>query len=512
MMEEEKSFENKNTKARASKPIGNMDFGKVPPQATDVEEVVLGALMLEKNAFNAVSDILKPEVFYKPAHREIYKAISDLNQRGEAIDIITVKTELESNNKLEIIGGAYYIAQLTSNVGSAANIEFHAKILVEKFIKRELISISSSILTESFEESSDVFDVLNKAEKGLYDVAQGSINRTNAKMSELIREAIQNIEDIGKKENFGGVPSGFTNLDEITSGWQPSNLIIVAARPGMGKTAFAMAMARNAAVDNGIPVAVFSLEMDAIELVYRLISSETGLKSDVFKKGNLDEKQWTQLHTNISKLSDAPIFINDTPSISVFDFRSIARRLKQQHNIGMIIVDYLQLMRGSNETKGMREQEISLISRTLKAVAKELRIPIIALSQLSRAVESQGGDKIPQLSHLRESGSIEQDADLVCFIYRPEYYQILQDENGNSLQGVAQIIIAKNRHGATKTVNLGFAGDQIKFYNLETEGYSGFGGSNDFSPATIERSSKAWDMPPAPSSFNKFDDIDDTPF
>lgn len=481
----------------------SMDFGKVPPQATELEEAVLGALMLEKDAFTAVSDLLKPEVFYKPAHQTIFKAIDALNKKGEPIDILTVTNELKEQGQLEIVGGPYYIAQLTSRVGSAANIEFHCKILLEKYIKRELIRISSDVITNAFEESNDVFDILDQAEQGLFDVAQGNLNRANAKMSELVHEALKNIEEAAKGETGTGVPSGFHDLDKVTSGWQQSNLIIVAARPGMGKTAFALSMARNAAVEYKVPIAVFSLEMEAVELVNRLITAETGLPSDKLKKGQLTEDEWKQLHSTLPRLTEAPIFINDTPGLSIYDFRAIARRLKQHNKIGMIIIDYLQLMRGSNDTKGMREQEISLISRSLKAIAKELRIPIIALSQLSRKVEDRGGDKRPQLADLRESGAIEQDADLVCFIYRPEYYGITEDEEQNSLKGVAQILIAKNRHGATRDVNLGFIDYQTKFINLQSSPFSSYTPTSvqqpgidvdDFNAPRMEiRPSKNWD-------------------
>lgn len=483
IMEDIRSVIEKGTKTR--KPVASypaLDFGKIPPQAVELEEAVLGAIMLEKDAYTAVIDILKPEIFYKPVHQTIFKAIQSLFEKSEPIDILTVTQELKEKGQLEIVGGPYYIASLTSRVGSAANIEFHCKILVEKFIKRELIRISSEIITNAFEETSDVFDVLDKAEQSLFDVAQGNLNRGSTKMSDLLRDAIRQIEEASKNENKSrGVPSGFDELDRVTSGWQNSNLIIIAARPGMGKTAFSLSLARNAAVDYGIPVGIFSLEMEAIELVNRLIAAETNIDSEKIKKGNLRPDEWEALHANLNKLAEAPIFINDTPGITIFDFRAIARRLHQHHKVGLIIIDYLQLMRGSAETRGMREQEISLISRSLKAIAKELRIPIIALSQLSRKVEDRGGDKRPQLSDLRESGAIEQDADMVCFIYRPEYYGIENDENGDSLKGIAQIIIAKNRHGQTRDVTLGFIASQTKFINLDKAGFG-----NNFMAPDIE--------------------------
>jgi replicative DNA helicase len=466
-MDDIRQILDKNIKPK--KPVSTSavaDYGKLPPQAVELEEAVLGALMLEKDAFTAVSDLLKPEVFYKPNHQKVYHAISELNKEGEPIDILTVTNKLKSLGDLDIIGGPYFIAQLTSRVGSAANIEYHCRILLEKFIKRELIRISSDVTNQAFEESSDVFDVLDFAEQNLFDVSQGNLNRANTRMSDLLHEAIKNIEDKDGDEKSSGVPSGFFELDEVTGGWQPSNLIIVAARPGMGKTAFALALARNAAIDYKKPVAVFSLEMEAVELVNRMISMETGLESDKLRKGKLTQEDWTQLHTNISLLSEAPIFINDTPGLSIMEFRSIARRLKQQNDVSMILIDYLQLMRGTGDSKGLREQEISMISRSLKAISKELRIPIIALAQLSRKVE-ESTDKRPLLSHLRESGAIEQDADMVCFLYRPEYYKITQDADGNSTAGLAQLIIAKNRHGALRDINLGFIAEQTKFHNLD---------------------------------------------
>lgn len=446
------------------------DYGKLPPQAVDLEEAVLGALMLEKDAFTAVSDLLKEEVFYKPNHQKVYHAINELNKIGEPIDILTVTNKLKALGNLDIIGGPYFIAQLTSRVGSAANIEYHCRILQEKFIKRELIRISSEVTNQAFEESSDVFDVLDFAEQNLFDVSQGNLNRANTRMSELLHEAVQKIEDKDGDDKNTGVPSGFNELDDVTGGWQKSNLIIVASRPGMGKTAFALALARNAAIDYKKPVAIFSLEMEAVELVNRMISMETGLESDKLRKGKLTQEDWNQLHTNISLLSEAPIFINDTPGLSIMEFRSIARRLKQQNDVSLILIDYLQLMRGTTDNKGLREQEISMISRSLKGIAKELRIPIIALAQLSRKVE-ETSDKRPLLSHLRESGAIEQDADLVCMLYRPEYYGIYQDASGESTAGIAQLIIAKNRHGSLRDINLGFIAEQTKFHNIDEAPY-----------------------------------------
>lgn len=455
-------------KTASRPPIQNNDLGKIPPQATDLEEAVLGALMLEREAVNEVIDILKPESFYKESHQKIFSAIHDLFQRSEPIDILTVTAELRKTGDLEMVGGAYYISFLTNRVASSANIQFHSRIISQKHILRELIRISSDTIREAYEESTDVFDLLDKAERDLFTVAQGNIRKEYDTMSDVIKQAIENIEAAKKNvDGVSGVPSGFHALDRVTSGWQKSDMIIVAARPGMGKTAFVVSMARNIAVDFNLPVAIFSLEMSSIQLVNRLISSETGIKGEKIRKGNLEDHEFTQLHTRIKKLSTAPIYVDDTPSLSVFELRAKARRLKSKHDIQLIIVDYLQLMTAGSD-KGNREQEISTISRSIKTIAKELNIPIIALSQLSRAVETRGGDKKPMLSDLRESGAIEQDADIVSFIYRPEYYDLDQDEEGNSLLGIGQVIIAKHRNGALDTVSLKFVKDFAKFENLET--------------------------------------------
>jgi replicative DNA helicase len=515
-MDDIRNILDKSTKPKKiNTTLSSTDYGKLPPQAVDLEEAVLGALMLEKDAFTAVNDLLKPEIFYKPNHQKVYNAIFELNKKGEPIDILTVTNMLKELGDLDIIGGPYFIAQLTSRVGSAANIEYHVRILQEKFIKRELIRISSEVTNQAFEESSDVFDVLEFAEQGLFDVSQGSLNKANTRMSDLLHEAIKNIEDKDGDEKNSGVPSGFHELDEVTGGWQQSNLIIVAARPGMGKTAFALALARNAAIDYKKPVAVFSLEMEAVELVNRMISMETGLESDKLRKGKLNQDDWNQLHTNISLLSEAPIFINDTPGLSIMEFRSIARRLKQQNDVSMILIDYLQLMRGTADSKGLREQEISMISRSLKAISKELKIPIIALAQLSRKVE-ETTDKRPLLSHLRESGAIEQDADMVCFLYRPEYYKIMQDAEGNSTAGLAQLIIAKNRHGALKDINLGFIAEQTKFHNLDmaptlSNYVRKYGGNEDSSDVGVEMDRGIEPNPKTITVQSKMND-DDIPF
>ena len=465
------------------------EAGRVPPQAIDLEKAVLGAMMLEKNAVTDVIDILSSESFYDPKHQYIYGVIKELFGSSKPIDILTVTDQLKKNGELEAAGGAVYISQLTSRIASTAHVEFHARVISEKHIKRELIRMGSEVMREAFDDTNDVFDVLNKAEGDLFKIAENNMGRAVAVMQNVVREAIEEIEKASQNtDGISGVPTGFFELDKITAGWQKSDMIVIAARPAMGKTAFVLSMARNTAVDHNQGVAIFSLEMSSVQLVKRLIASETRLSAEKLRKGELADHEFQQLHTRIAKLSTAPIYIDDTPGISIFDLRAKCRRLKLQYDIQMVIIDYLQLMTaGGSKGQGNREQEISTISRSIKEIAKELNVPIIALSQLSRSVEQRGGDKKPVLSDLRESGAIEQDADIVSFIYRPEYYGFMQDENGNSNAGIGEIIIAKHRNGALDSVRLRFIKEYARFDNVE--GYkeesnavisSSIGANNDF--------------------------------
>jgi len=482
---EEKRNIGKRSAALSSISQQLFEIGKLPPQATDLEEAVLGSLMLEKDALTTVIDILQPKSFYKESHGRIFGAIQNLFQRSEPIDILTVTNELKRTGELEIVGGAYYISQLTNRVASAANVEFHARIIAQKYIQRELIRISTETIRDAYEDTADVFDLLDSAERSLFSVVEGNIRKNYDKMSTLIGQAIKQIETAkNQKSGVTGVPSGFTALDRMTSGWQNSDLVILAARPAMGKTAFVLTLARNAAVEFTKPVAVFSLEMSSLQLVQRLIASESELSSEKLRKGTLEEHEFQQLHAKIGRLSEAPIFIDDTPALSVFELRAKARRLKAQHDVSCIIIDYLQLMTVGGETRGSgnREQEISTISRSLKSIAKELNVPVIALSQLSRQVEARGGDKRPQLSDLRESGAIEQDADMVLFIHRPEYYGFTVDAEGNSTAGLAEIIIAKHRNGAVGSVNLRFVDRLAKFMDLDLPGIDAGPGMASYDP------------------------------
>jgi len=445
----------------------NVEYGKMPPQALELEEAVIGAIMIERDAILSVLDILKPESFYKESHQTIYRAIVNLSMNEQPIDILTVTEELKRTEELEEVGGALHITQLTDRVASAAHLEFHARIVAQKYIQRELIRVSSEIQSKAYDESIDVDELLDFSEAQLFEIAEGNIKKETTRINLLIKDAIHQIEEASKREDsLSGVPSGFTKLDRLTSGWQRSDLVILAARPSMGKTAFVLSMARNMAVEHKRSVAVFSLEMASIQLVNRLIVSETELPSDRIRNGRLEPWEWEQLDYKIKNLVEAPIFIDDTPGISVFELRAKCRRLKNLYDVEIIIIDYLQLMTGPSD-KGSREQEVSNISRSLKGIAKELNVPIIALSQLNRSVEMRTGNKRPQLSDLRESGAIEQDADLVLFIHRPEKYGIDQDEEGNSLKGIAEIIVAKHRNGAIGDVTLKFKDEFAKFTDLE---------------------------------------------
>ncbi len=447
----------------------SLEKGKIPPQAIDLEEVVLGAMMIDKKGVDEVIDILSPEAFYLEKHQHIFSAIFQLFENSEPVDLLTVSTQLKKSAALELAGGDFYLISLTQKVSSSAHIEFHARIILQKYIQRSLIKISSEIIEEAYDETKDVFDLLDTAETKLYEVTQGNIKKSSETAQDLVIQAKKKIEEISNKEGLSGIPTGFTKLDKLTSGWQPSDLIIVAARPGMGKTALTLSMARNIAVDQNIPVAFFSLEMASVQLITRLISSETGLSSEKLRTGKLEKHEWEQLNVKVKGLEKAPLFIDDTPSLSIFDLRAKARRLSSQHGIKLIMIDYLQLMTGGSNHGGNREQEISMISRNLKALAKELMVPVIALSQLSRAVETRGGSKRPLLSDLRESGAIEQDADIVSFIFRPEYYKIDEwdDDERSSTQGQAEFIIAKHRNGGLENIRLKFIGNLGKFDNLD---------------------------------------------
>ncbi|MEO7960093.1 MAG: replicative DNA helicase [Ginsengibacter sp.] len=454
---------NKDRKIRrksGSLEMGTMMFGKVPPQAKELEEAVLGAIMLEKNAFDVIIEILKPECFYVEANQRIFRSMQGLQQKNSPIDLLTVVEELKFREELDLIGGPYYVTKLTNAVVSSANIETHARIVLQKFIQRELIRISGEIIGDAYEDSTDVFDLLDDAETKLFEITNNHLRKDYASIDTVLVKTIQRIEDLrSRQDEITGVPTGFSILDHITYGWQPSDLIVLAARPSVGKTAFALNLARNAALHPTKPTVVgfFSLEMSAGQLVQRILSAESEIWLEKIARGKLEEHEMKQLYKKgIERLASAPIHIDDSAALNIFELRAKCRRLKNKHNVGLIIIDYLQLMSGAGENRNSnREQEISRISRDLKGLAKELNIPIIALSQLSREVEKRKeGNKMPQLSDLRESGAIEQDADMVMFLYRPEYYDITTNELGESNKGETHVRIAKHRNGQLETIKL----------------------------------------------------------
>lgn len=443
------------------KSIQEVQLGKIPPQSVDIEETVLGALMLERDSLNIVADILKPESFYKESHSKIYEAIVQLFNKSEPVDLMTVTAQLRKNGTLEIVGGPYQVAELTTKVNSAANIEYHARIISECAMKRDLINISGDIHNKCYDDTEDVFNILEEADIKINNVTESNTKGSFVNFDVSIDQTLKTLYEAKDKE-LTGVPSGFTDLDKITGGWQDTDLIIVAARPGMGKTAYCVSCAINAVKLFNMPVAIFSLEMSSHQLNQRILSHESEIPSDKIKRAKLSNDEWTHLHDTKKQISSWPLYIDDTGGLNITELKAKARRIKQNKGIKLLIIDYLQLL--SNPEKKSREQEISSISGSLKSLAKELKIPIIALSQLSRAVESRGGDKKPMLSDLRDSGSIEQDADMVQFLYRPEYYiDNPLDESGNTLIGKGMVIIAKHRHGALDDVYLLFKGQFTKW-------------------------------------------------
>ena len=442
-----------------------LEAGRKPPQAIDMEEAVLGALLLEPNSVSDVLDMLNPDCFYKEANRKIYQAISALASKHAPIDIFTVAQELSKTDDLELVGGPYYLSQLSMRIGAAAHLDFHTKVLLQKYIQREMITISHEVQKRAYDDTITVDDLLDSAQQKLFNLSEKNMKKETQSVRDILNEAIDELREVQERtDGLSGVPSGYTGIDRVTYGWQASDLIIIAARPAMGKTAFVLTMARNMAVEHKVPVAVFSLEMSSVQLVKRLMVSETGLSAEKIRGGKkLEDYEWTQLDSKLNQLSQAPLYIDDTPSLSIYEFRSKARRLVNNAGVKLIIIDYLQLMTGPPELKQMREQEVSSISRSLKAIAKELNIPIIALSQLSRAVETRGGAKRPQLSDLRESGAIEQDADIVMFIHRPDYYGMAEDP---TQVGLSEIIIAKHRNGSVCDVPMRFRHSEVRFVDV----------------------------------------------
>ncbi len=455
----------RNNVKKGASPI-DPNFAHVQPQAVEIERVVLGALMVDSDAFSVVSELLKPETFYEPRHQKIYEAIRNMNMDERPVDIMTLNDELSKMGEIDKVGGVDYLMEISSQVASAAHVESHARILAEKYMQRQLIHFAGDIETKAYDSSVDVDELMQQAEGSLFQISQNNMKQDFTQVAPVVKNAVEILQRAASnKGGLTGIPTGYVGMDEITSGWQASDLVIIAGRPAMGKTSFALSIAKNVAVDYGVPIGFFSLEMNNVQLVNRLISNVCEVSGRKILNGQLDPSDWERLDKRIGRLTDAPIYVDDTPGLSVFELRTKARRLVREKGVKIIMIDYLQLMNANGMKFGSRQEEVSTISRSLKGLAKELNIPVLALSQLSRNVENREGleGKRPQLSDLRESGAIEQDADMVLFVHRPEYYHIYQDEKGNDLHGMAQIIIAKHRKGSTGDVLLNFRGEFTRF-------------------------------------------------
>ena len=503
----------KNTQPTIIK-VGANDLGKLPPQALELEESVIGAMMIEKDAFNTVADLLRPESFYADKHRFIFEAIRSLAAKEAPVDVLSVAEELKRSGKLELAGGIIYLSELTRRVASAAHLHYHAQIVAQKATARDLITMACQIEEKGYDETQDVNDLVEEATAKIFEISQRAQKRDVTHIYPVISEAFERMHKAAKNDgNISGIPSGFNALDKITSGWQKSDLVIIAARPAMGKTAFVLSMAKNMAVDFKVPVAIFSLEMSNVQLVNRLIMNVCEIEGSKIRNGRLTQSEWDRLENQINVLREAPIYVDDTPGLSVYELQSKARKLVKEHGIQIIIIDYLQLMNANGSSFGSREQEVSIISRNLKGLAKELDIPVIALSQLSRAVEKRDSSnsnvdgKKPLLSDLRESGAIEQDADMVCFIHRPEYYKLYDDGNGKDLRGLGQIIVAKHRNGATDEIWLRFIGKYTRFQN-EDAAYD----SDMYEGIQYETKSSRMNMGPIESADSARLDETPTPF
>ena len=490
-------------------PIDN-NYTHLQPQALDIERAVIGALLIDKDAYAVVCEMLFPESFYEPRHQLIYAAIRDLSLEERPVDVLTVTEQLAKNGTLVEAGGPAYIAEISSRVATSAHIEYHARIVAQKSLARQLIQFTSDVQTKAFDETIDVDDLMQHAEGALFELSQKNMKKDYTQIDPVIKSAIDIIQkSAANKDGLTGVPTGYTKLDEITSGWQPSDLIIIAGRPAMGKTSFALSMAKNIAADYRKPMAFFSLEMSNQQLVNRLISNVCEIQGSKILNGQLQPDEWDRLDKRVVNLQGAPLYVDDTPGLSVFELRTKARRLVREHGVEIIMIDYLQLMNANGMRFSSRQEEVSTISRSLKGLAKELNIPILALSQLNRGVESREGleGKRPQLSDLRESGAIEQDADMVLFVHRPEYYHIYADEHGRDLHGMAQIIIAKHRKGATGDVLLTFRGEYTRFEDPDESRSSGPG-----TPplgGEILGSKINGQQPPNPNEFRQFDSDDE---
>lgn len=440
---------------------------KIPPQSIEVEQAVLGAMLLDKEAIGRALESLDKDSFYRDDHQKIFSAIVDLYDKNQPVDIITVSDELTKRKELDNVGGRVYLLELTEKIATTANIEYHSNIVLEKATLRKLIDTSTHIVSQCYDATLDVDDLLDRAEQGIFNISEKRIKEGFIPIGELLPHTFEAIEEYQKKGGMvTGLSTGFIELDTLTGGLQNSDLIVVASRPSMGKTAFCLSVAEHVAIEEKVPVGVFSLEMVKSQVAQRMLCSRARFSTHKMRTGRISDHEYSNLAVAVGPLAEAPIFIDDTPNIGILQTRAKARRLKAHHDVGLIIVDYLQLMQGPKNAES-RQQEISMISRSLKGLSKELNIPVIAVSQLSRKVEDRGGDKRPMLADLRESGAIEQDADVVVFVYRPEFYGIEKFKDGTPSQGIAEIIVSKHRNGPTGDLRLTFIKDYARFENME---------------------------------------------
>ena len=492
-------------KSQQPQPIDSA-YGRIQPQAPEVEKAVLGALMIDKDAYVEVCELLRAESFYEPRHQKIYAAIQQLNVDEKPVDLLTVTERLTKNGDLEEVGGPSYIAELTSRVATSANIEYHANIVAQKYLSRQIISYSSVIGTKAYNETYDVNEVIQEAEKTLFEITQKNMKKDYSVFAPVLGRAVKIVQAAhSNTEGVTGISTGFYKLDDMTCGWQNSDLIIIAGRPAMGKTAFALSLAKNIAIDQKKPMAFFSLEMADVQLANRLMSNVCSIEGKKLLNGQLSRDDWDRLDKNIGYMEEAPLFIDETEGISILELRTKARRLVREHKIELIMIDYLQLMTASGMKFNSRQEEVSLISRSLKGLAKELNIPVIALSQLNRGVESRDGveGKRPQLSDLRESGAIEQDADMVIFLHRPAYYGIYKSDDGTiDYHDKAEVIISKHRKGATGIITMGFKGEFTRFENPEDNTLGNFGG--EIRGSSINGNSNMPFPPPQEEGYDPF--------
>lgn len=467
---------NNRKSANNQQPVADNTYARLQPQALEIERAVLGALMIDKDAFGIIANILHPEDFYEPRNQKVFSAILELanaESSPKPVDVLTVTEQLAKNGNLEEVGGPGYVAELSSRVASSANIDYHANIIAQKSLARKLIQYAVMVESKAFDETTDIDDLMQEAEEVIFRLSKQHIKNDFKIIDSVLTDVYKELDNAAAHpDGIIGIPTGYPELDNLTSGWQNSDLVILAGRPSMGKTTFAICTAKYIAIDLNIPVAFFSLEMSNTQLVKRLLSNTCQVQANNLRNGRLGQDEWARITKGTTQLIGKPFFLDDTPGLSVYELRNKARRLVKDYGVKIIFIDYLQLMTVNTKRFNTRQDEVSLISRSLKGLAKELEVPIIALSQMNRGIESREGieGKRPQLSDLRESGAIEQDADMVLFVHRPEYYNILQDENGRDLRGLAELIIGKQRNGETGKILMTFQKEFTSFVAYDGHG------------------------------------------